>query len=122
MEGSTGNRIARPARQSTGRRLLRGGWCYVCGAYLLLAKGYRDQCHPCRDMAEDAEEVTHDSRIRCPKCKHVESVSDGDNYDLYGDGEHEVSCGACGYEYEVSTSVSYSFQSPALIESDKAEE
>lgn len=72
-------------------------------------------CSSCREMDESADEVDSDDYIRCPHCSHRMSVHDGDSYDLYEDGEHGVSCGECGKDFEVATSVSYSFSSPALI-------
>ena len=80
-------------------------------------------CFECSELDRDKDKVSHSNLIRCPKCKHQENVSEGDQYDLFGDGEHDVTCGECGHEYEISTWVSYTFKSPPLLaEEEKAEE
>jgi uncharacterized CHY-type Zn-finger protein len=75
-------------------------------------------CNGCKDLGEDDGEVTHDSFIRCPKCRHSMNASDSEKYDLYREGEHTTSCGVCGYDFTVSTNVSFTFTSPAIGEDD----
>ena len=75
-------------------------------------------CLDCQSLDTDSDEVTHDDYVRCPRCHHQHRVSDGDNYDLYEDGEHDFTCQSCDLDFEVSTSVSYTFRSPALITAD----
>lgn len=72
-------------------------------------------CYSCRDLDEDLGEVDSDDFIRCPHCREQSRVHDGENYSMFEDGEHEVSCDSCGKDFTVSTSVSYSFSSPAIV-------
>jgi uncharacterized C2H2 Zn-finger protein len=91
-----------------------GDICFKCGSYILYASGHLDMCNGCKDFGDDDGEVTHDSFIRCPKCRHSVSVSDSENYELYEDGEHAVSCTSCDHDFTVSTNISYTFTSPAM--------
>lgn len=91
-----------------------GVYCYKCGMYIIFGRGSgRQLCQQCRGLYESCE-VTHDKLIRCPACSDTIRPSD-DHYDLYGDGEHQITCDECSHSFEVSTRVSYSFTSPALI-------
>jgi hypothetical protein len=46
----------------------------------------------------------------------------GDEYEFFSEGEHTIYCDGCGEKFEFQTYVSVSFQSPALIAEDEAEE
>ena len=96
----------------------RGKRCRTCGEYIVFSHGRITQCYSCEHIASDLDDVRHDTAIRCPKCRRTEKVGDGDNYDLYEEGEHEVTCGYCNHEYTVETQVSYSFTSPSVVESE----
>ena len=93
-----------------------GERCYRCDAsiFSLRSTYSRRLCAECSKLDNDKDEVSHSNLIRCPKCRHQENVLEGDQYDLFGDGEHSVTCGQCGHEYKVSTWVSYTFKSPPL--------
>lgn len=46
---------------------------------------------------------------KCPHCGHVAEISANDWYQLYEEGEHEVTCPSCDEDFTVSTRVSFSF-------------
>lgn len=50
------------------------------------------------------------------------NVFETDDYDLYSEGEHEVTCIDCNHEFEVSTTISYNFQSPKRLKEKEEEE
>jgi DNA-directed RNA polymerase subunit RPC12/RpoP len=66
--------------------------------------------------------IIHKSRIRCPKCGHQHDVWDcvlpGT---ICEEGEHDVMCEDCEHKFTIETSVSYSFESPEMIEEDEVE-
>lgn len=100
-----------------------GKYCYQCGRYLVWSnKGVRRRCGDCEALDHESDEVDSDTCVRCPKCRRTASVSYDELFDLYEEGEHEVTCSSCDHEYTVSTRVSYSFNSPALEGSEDAEE
>ncbi len=86
--------------------------CKECGGYL--GNGAKVICWDCTQLAESADEVDHDDRVRCPKCRKVFEVTSEDSA-YYADGEHVVNCVDCNYLFEVSTHVSCSYTSPALL-------
>ena len=75
--------------------------CYSCRE-----KEYREQIV---EQVKNGEitEIDGESDIYCPHCGCVREIDD--DYDLYGDGEHETYCGECDKAFIVETSVSYSF-------------
>lgn len=91
-----------------------GERCYKCGSHIIFAKGFRTICYSC-SKATDSEEFDHDCFLRCPKCKETWNPDDTEDYDVYADGEHGVICPECNNEFEITTSVSYSFTSPELV-------
>jgi len=99
-----------------------GEKCQGCKTMLLYPKGYPETCGSCRDLVDDAGEVMHDRRVRCPACKHTWSPRDNEDYDVLEDGEHTVSCPECDHEFEVSTSISWTFHSPALKKHEQEEQ
>lgn len=46
---------------------------------------------------------------KCPHCGCVCDISKTEWWQLYEEGEHEVSCPECDGEFSVTTRVSYSF-------------
>lgn len=88
-----------------------------CNRFIVWAKGCPQTCSDCRAL-DSQEELHHPSEIRCPKCGYHWSVFDGEDYDLHGEGEHEVSCPDCNHTFEISTSITWSFQSPERLEED----
>lgn len=91
--------------------------CYKCGCYLIFGgKGYRELCADCKSLQHDRDEARSSSYVRCPNCRDTANVWDGDSYDICTEGEHEITCESCNHDYTVTTSVSYRFESPALID------
>lgn len=46
---------------------------------------------------------------KCPHCGQECSVSENEWWNLYEEGEHEVTCPSCDEDFSVSTRVRYSF-------------
>ena len=89
--------------------------CKQCGSICRgKATGSPRLCYQCTE-AMGREELNHDSRIRCPKCGAVEVV-DCDRHWLWDDGSHDVTCWSCDHDYEVQTTVSFNFCSPARLD------
>ena len=112
-------------RDATGRtdwkaykaaQVAEGEVCRKCGRYIISiihgALGGPNQCGECKSL-DDTGEVDHHSWIRCPKCGDTWNPAEHEQYDVMGDGEHEVSCGSCGCDFSVSTFIEYTFTSPA---------
>jgi hypothetical protein len=97
-----------------------GERCRTCGGFILFGNGSPRECRDCQDIADSSDEVSHNDRVRCPKCRHVMNVSDSELWDLYEEGDHDITCRSCDHDFEVNTSVSYTFNSPELID-DSAE-
>ena len=97
--------------------IANGELCSNCGAgiFLLFHENYGVPalCASCRKLKESTEAVNHRNLIRCPKCKHSWSVDEEDG-SLYEEGEQWVMCPECGCDFQVTTEVAYSFESPAL--------
>lgn len=94
-----------------------GERCYNCENLIMFSKGIKSLCHQCKDI-DKIEEFDHDGLLRCPKCKETWSPQEREDYEVYGEGAHQVSCPECNYDFEVSTRVEYSFTSPELLESE----
>lgn len=94
-------------------RTAKGELCQErgCGRFIIWAKGYPQTCAPCKALDEPGA-LDHPGEIRCPKCGAHWSPSDSEDYDVYNDGDHEVTCSGCGHDFEIQTSVTYSFRSP----------
>lgn len=92
----------------------KGELCSRCERFIVYAKGYPQICGECKSLGEQGE-IHHDSEVRCPKCGKSWEVGNGDDYELYGEGSHDVTCGSCDHEFEITTWVSYTFLSPERI-------
>lgn len=103
------------------RRIQRenGTTCLECGNYISLSQpsGHPERCSDCKAV-DKPEKLRHPSKFRCPKCGVSDGIGDSDHYELYEEGEHEVSCAECGHDFKVSTSVSYTFTSPPRMPSE----
>lgn len=87
--------------------------CKVC--HKLQFDDKPNPCYYCRNLRDNPEEAEHPRCIRCPYCRYIEEVvPDGDRCYLYEDEEHDVECTECGKEYQITTHVSYSFESRAI--------
>lgn len=99
-----------------------GERCTQCQCFVYPPKGHPTKCVSCETIGNQPGEVSHEKLIRCPKCQDTFSPGDREAYELYSDGTHEVTCGECDHEFQVRTWVSYSFDSPALIQEPEEEE
>lgn len=107
------NRFCREQKAATEN----GERCWQCGQWidLLRPPGRRQLCLDCK-AADKPEAFRHDTRLRCPKCRHSwDAYADAD-YDIFVEGEHEVTCAECEHKFEVSTAVHHNFRSPELIQ------
>lgn len=102
-------------------RKANGESCQRCGQMIIWPKGYPSYCGSCQRIDKDGTAVHHESLLRCPKCRHQWEVYDSDEYGIYSDGQHDVSCPVCCHDFEITTYVSYSFESPEL-EAEEDEE
>jgi ssDNA-binding Zn-finger/Zn-ribbon topoisomerase 1 len=92
-----------------------GQICYQCNDHIIFgAGGHRRLCGSCSRLTDDKEEVRHDSRIRCPKCKYSWNPWESEDYPSEGQEDMEVTCGECDHEFEVGVITSYTFTSPEL--------
>lgn len=99
-----------------------GEKCYKCGCLIFASsKKYRHLCTECEIMEKDDECVNHSDFIRCPKCRKTWNPADVEQYEVFEDGIHEVQCIECNHEFEVTTCISYDFESPAIIKGEENE-
>jgi hypothetical protein len=93
--------------------------CRKCDAFIIpnMARppGYPALCHDCRALAENDGEVTSHTYVRCPACGATTSPLDDGDYGLTLDGACDTTCPECGHAFEVTTSITYTFTSPARI-------
>jgi len=99
----------------------KGKICRLCGQFIIFERGYPDTCQDCKNLDKDRE-IQHPNSVRCPKCGHHWRVGDDDDYELYNEGTHDVTCVSCDHEFEVETHVSYSFTSPERVKEEESEE
>lgn len=104
-------------------RVSIGEECMHCSKLIHLegidAPGHPESCRDCKNMIVDQGEVSHGDYIRCPACGNRITVHDGDSYELLSDGEHEVMCNECEFEFAITTDVTYIFTSPARLEDEE---
>jgi hypothetical protein len=93
-----------------------GESCSQCRGMIFPPKGHSSLCNLCRLIREEEGAVDHSNRLRCPKCRHDWAVETEDTGELYGEGSHDVCCPVCGHEFGVVTTVSYSWESPGMVE------
>ena len=91
-----------------------GSRCNKCGAYILFEKGFPDHCNQCKKL-DNPGEVNFGNAVRCPSCTKSFDPYDYELYDILEDGEHTIICPDCDYEFEISTHVTFEFDSPALL-------
>ena len=97
-----------------------GECCKTCGSYLInlfSTPAQPKDCGRCVDLKNSADEVRHSDYVRCPRCSYIFDlttlVSENCLYDLYQEGEHNMTCPECEHDFKIGTSVSYTFTSPA---------
>lgn len=96
-------------------QVANGEICIQCKGHILFGCGHPRKCSACENMSERSGEVCHKNMVRCPHCGTISNPSDHEMYELYEEGEHDVSCPQCDESFEVSTAVSYTFTSPERI-------
>ena len=103
-----------------------GEKCMTCGTLMMVLslfgntpKNYARECGNCKALKEDKDPVSHSDRVRCPKCKYVREVDWEDG--IHEDGEHGLTCEECDTDFTIQTTISFSFESPALIEETEEE-
>jgi hypothetical protein len=94
-----------------------GEECYKCGGYIShhLITGRQMLCSSCNSLNANTGEVYSESLTRCPSCSHQQEI-DTDYYTIFEEGLHCVSCNECGLDYDIETSVKYTYRSPKLNE------
>lgn len=104
-------------------RIENGEQCYRCSrGFMIFAKGHRELCQTCKRFDSNDGEVDHHEYIRCPKCKARQTIDyDSHGSEVYQEGDHEVMCNQCDYRFTIETTVSYSFESPALLDPSEGE-
>lgn len=93
-----------------------GDICQKCHTFILFAKVGPVLCGQCRKATEETEELWHDRFVRCPKCGYMWDPSETDDYHLMADGDHDAHCCECDHEFEMGTSISFSYKSPERIQ------
>lgn len=93
--------------------------CNECGA---LIHHFSDQpphqpCFQCRHKDDVGKTWDSDTRVRCPACGCDEPAMDWDG-SLHEEGSHEISCGHCGHQYTIETTVTFNFCSPERMEGE----
>jgi hypothetical protein len=59
--------------------------------------------------SEDSMEFWGNEDPKCPHCGDDFDVSENEAWEVYGEGEHELTCPSCDLDFTVETRVSYSF-------------
>ena len=105
-------------------KVASGEYCSRCNTWIfrMTYPGHAQLCYDCKALASDGGEVASPKYVRCPACGHSFDPYDGELYELFTEGEHDVVCPECGHEFEVTTTVSYTFRSPGLTGKDEAED
>lgn len=100
-------------------QIRNGESCSRCKEYILFPKGYETFCSRCEDL-ENPEELVHNTFIRCPNCLKSWDPARSEDYDVFQEGENDVCCHECNFDFIVSTHVKHTFYSPPLIEKEKS--
>jgi transposase-like protein len=62
----------------------------------------------CSDYVERLKFWANDNPV-CPHCGETFSVDNHEWWSLYEEGEHEITCPDCDWDFQVTTRVSYTF-------------
>jgi hypothetical protein len=95
-------------------QVMAGERCSRCGAYIVSVFRKIEgpaECAECKNLTEKGE-VSHSTLLRCPECSNSWKPEEQDDYHVYEEGEHEVTCYDCDHSFEISTQVSFEFTSP----------
>lgn len=118
MSGEATEDISARLKRERQVKIDSGENCSRCGIWIFTLNGgpgHRRECIACRAISEDRGEVSHTKYIRCPKCGESWNPWEGDDYDVFEEGPSSVTCGECDHEFEVTTTVSYTFTSPERV-------
>lgn len=96
-----------------------GEKCRDCGAFIMSPSGHPSWCYDCNDARSNTGEINHNRMVRCPACRYMWAPGEHDDYELLSDEEHEVNCYECNHEFTITTNVSYSFDSPPLLNTEE---
>lgn len=101
-----------------------GERCSRCGGWIFCVKppGHPRECIDCYAIANSSDEVSSSKYIRCPKCGGSWDPYEAEQYDVFNEDVHAVSCVECDHGFEVTTTVTYSFESPARLAEELEEE
>lgn len=105
-------RISWPAYRRARRDA--GEECDKCGGIIAKPAGNPITCWNCRML--DPDVVITDCSIRCPNCEQVTMVAESELFQM---GDHTICCDCCNHKYDITTRVTYAFESPALLNSGK---
>jgi len=94
-----------------------GERCFNCDNFIGFGRGEKRMCYSCSNISKK-DSLDHSHLIRCPKCKNTWDINDGDDYDFFSEGEHSTSCPECNFQFEIITSVEYTFESPELLDEE----
>lgn len=93
-----------------------GTLCYKCNSFISPRGMEKWLCYDCRNLENNKEVCDHNKYVRCPKCNFYWKPESSEDYELLKEGAHNVICSYCEHEFEVETSITYTFTSPALVE------
>jgi len=115
VNGSTDWRAYKQAQ------IAAGEICYQCERYIVFHEKteQRTLCSTCKTVNESTDSVKHNKFIRCPKCHSVFEPLTFSEFDIYEEGDHDVDCPKCNYFFIVETVVTYSFESPAVMDKEE---
>lgn len=94
-----------------------GERCEDCGQWIFKSSPStgKAKCYGCRQFVTTTKDVTHESRLRCPHCRHsFDAVADGDDCERCAEGEHSVCCPECERDFSIYTTIRFSYKSPEL--------
>ena len=98
-------------------RIANGEMCPRCFRHNITNReptGTPTECYDCAQAAADDSAINMDEKVRCPECRHIFDPAANEMYAALDDGEHEITCPECGEDFEITTSVSRDYDSPAM--------
>jgi len=106
-------------------QIANGEICSRCRGYVGYSynrQPFRTECSECKELRGTDEIYTNEKGIRCPNCRHIIDPTHDCDMDVYKDGTHTVTCDGCEHEFEVTTTVTYSWSSPQVIDHSSYDE
>lgn len=99
------------------QQVATGRICSCCASIILRSTDTPQRCFACEQAELNDTEIDHESYVRCPACN--EHIRPEDDHDMYNEGENAVCCERCDYEFDVTTSISYTFTSPPRLSEEE---